>query len=70
MDLYDYRSTDLAGAAYYGRILADGFDCLDEPSLSELADDEGTVLPASDAEVRAVFEEVYGPFGAVADLPF
>ena len=69
MDLYDYRSTDLAGAAHYA-LLADGFDCLDEPSLAELAEDDGTVLPASDAEVRAVFEEVYGPVGAVADLPF
>lgn len=69
MDMYDYRSTDLSGAAHYA-LLAGGFDYADEPSLAELAEDDGTVLPAPDAEVRTVFEEVYGPVGAVADLPF
>jgi hypothetical protein len=64
MRLDDYRSTDLAGAAYLGAILADGFDVLDD------SDPAGLTEGPCDPEVRAVFEEVYGPAMAVADLPF
>lgn len=47
-----------------GAILADGFDVLDD------SDPAGLTEGPCDPEVRAVFEEVYGPAMAVADLPF
>lgn len=76
MERYDYRTTDLLGAARYAAIYADGFgDTPDEPSPIELAEDEyerefRPVDPETQAVVTEVLDEVYGRAMAVADLPF
>lgn len=67
MGRYDYRSTDLAGAARYAAIYFDGYDVPDEPGAEDFDED---ALAAPDPEIRAAFEEIYGPSMAVADLPF
>lgn len=76
MERYDYRTNDLLGAARYAAIYSDGFDGgADEPSPSELAEDEyeresSPVDPEARAVVAEVLDEVYGRAAAVADLPF
>lgn len=63
----DYCSTTLTEAACLAAVLADGEDMNDQPFLSEMLPDPPG--PA-DAEIDAVFEEIYGPFGTGTDLPF